>query len=380
MLKRTPLFSTHQVLGARLIEFGGWEMPVQYSGIVQEHRAVRNAAGLFDICHMGEVKCSGPSAEAFLNKLLTNNVANLSVGQGQYTIMCTPEGGTVDDLYVYRVADQEYLLVINASRTNADLEWIQHHHQSRPEGQDCSLENLSEVMGALALQGPRSPECIQGVFPYPSTGGSQVQKVTELRKNQVASFDFPDTLGFYVGRTGYTGEDGFEIIGPGAHMEKVWLKFMEQGKSSGLVPAGLGARDTLRMEVCYPLYGHELDEGTSPVEAGLNFAIAMDKPDFIGKEILEQQKKEGPLKKLVAFQLTGKTAPPRSHYPIYESAEGGEPLGEVTSGTQSPSLGVGIGMGFVKTHHAKAGNTIQIEVRGRRVPAVIVRKPIYKKS
>jgi len=377
-MKRTPLYAAHQKLGGKLIEFGGWEMPVQYTSITDEHLAVRKAAGLFDISHMGEVLISGTGAEAFLNGTLTNDVRKLVAGQGQYTLMCNERGGVMDDLYVYRLAALEYLLIINASRIEADVAWLERQLAAFPRRSEPKLENTSDATGALAVQGPRVVEFIGGCFPGPSTGGTSVARVTDLKKNEVASFSYAGDR-IWIGRTGYTGEDGFEVVAPGHLIEAIWNQLLAAGQPHGLKPAGLGARDTLRTEVCYPLYGHELDENTTPIEAGLGFFVALDKGEFIGRSVLAEQKAKGPGKKLVAFKMTDRSAPPRPHYAIWSAGPGGTKLGEVVSGTQSPSLGIGIGMGYLPAAFAKVNTPIEIEIRGKRAPAVLVPKPIYRK-
>jgi len=380
ILKRTPLFAAHQRLGGRLIEFGGWEMPVQYSSIVDEHLAVRRAGGLFDTCHMGEVSFTGPGALEFLNHLLTNNAAKLAVGQGQYTLMCNERGGVVDDLYAYRIGEQEFLLIINASRIDADVPWMEQQLATWPQRSRVRLQNQSDALGAVALQGPRVRVFIDDVFPGPfgAKSGMKVAKASELKKNEITSTEFAGQL-VWVGCTGYTGEDGFEIIAPAGIIEEVWNKLLATGHAHCLQPAGLGARDTLRTEVCYPLYGHELDENTTPIEAGVGFFVALDKGPFIGRETLAAQKANGTSKKCVAFKMTDKSAPPRPHYPIWSTGPSAASIGEVVSGTQSPSLNAGIGLGYVPPEFAKAGSLIEIEIRGRRSPAVVVAKPIYKK-
>ncbi|HEV2394346.1 MAG TPA: glycine cleavage system aminomethyltransferase GcvT [Verrucomicrobiae bacterium] len=378
-MRRTPLFNAHQRLGGKLIEFGGWEMPVQYTSITDEHLAVRNAAGLFDISHMGEVRLKGPGAAGFLNHVLTNDITKLRTGQGQYTLMCNDRGGTIDDLYAYRLAENEYLLIINASRIEADVAWLKKEWSLFPQSQGTVLENISDQTGALALQGPRVAHFVDRCFSGPSHGGTAAQKVTDLAKNQIAAFDF-EGREVWVSRTGYTGEDGFEVVAPAGFIEAVWNNLLAAGKSCGLKPAGLGARDTLRTEVCYPLYGHELDEHTTPIEAGLSFFVALDKGQFIARTVLAEQKAIGATRKLVAFKMTDKSPPPRPHYPIWSAGPNSARLGEVASGTQSPSLGVGIGLGFVPAHLAKAQAPIEIEIRGKRFPAVIVPKPIYRKT
>jgi aminomethyltransferase len=370
-LKRTPLFAVHQKAGARLVPFGGWEMPVQYSSIVDEHLAVRRAAGLFDISHMGEVRVSGAGAADYLNRLLTNDIRKLPAGGGQYTLMCNERGGVIDDLYAYRFGEQDYLLVINASRIDDDYAWMQ---KQSAAASGVKLENASDRFGAIALQGPKTRDFITACFPGPALSGTMVRHAEELKKNQVAAFEFR-MADVYVARTGYTGEDGFEIIAAAELMEDLWMHVMAEGHPHCIQPAGLGARDTLRTEACYPLYGHELDENTTPIEAGLGFFVALDKGDFIGRSLLADQKEKGPPRKCVAFKMTGKSAPPRPHYPIWI---GNENVGEVTSGTQSPSLNAGIGLGYVPSAHAKPGARLEIEIRGKRAPAEIVPKPIYR--
>jgi len=370
-LKRTPLFSVHQKAGARLVPFGGWEMPVQYSSIVDEHLAVRRAAGLFDISHMGEVRVSGAGAADYLNHLLTNDIRKLPVGGGQYTLMCNERGGVIDDLYAYRIGNEEYLLVINASRIDDDVAWMQ---KQAATGSGVKLTNASYAFGALALQGPRTPEFINACFAGAARSGTAVGSADQLKKNQVGEFQFRGHP-LYVARTGYTGEDGFEIIAAAQLMEDLWAHIMAQGHAFCLQPAGLGARDTLRTEACYPLYGHELDESTTPIEAGIGFFVALDKGDFTGRGALAEQKTKGVARKCVAFKMTDKSAPPRPHYPIWIE---NQKVGEVTSGTQSPSLNLGIGLGYIPSDFAKPATKIEIEIRGKRAPAEIVPKPIYR--
>jgi aminomethyltransferase len=375
MLKRTPLFAAHQKLNGKLIEFGGWEMPVQYTSIVDEHQAVRTAAGLFDISHMGEVKIQGPGAEGFLNATLTNDVRKLAAGQGQYTLMCNENGGVIDDLYLYKLGLEDYLAIINASRIDDDVAWLKNRVSSFS---NVKLENISESVGAVAVQGPRVVEFINQAFPGPASAGTLVKQPAELKKNEAARFDF-EGAHIWVARTGYTGEDGFEVVAPAAKIEALWNRVMEKGRACGLKPAGLGARDTLRTEVCYPLYGHELDVNTTPIEAGVGFFVALDKGDFTGRAVLAEQKVKGANKKLVAFKMTGKTAPPRPQYPIWSTGPEAARIGEVVSGTQSPTLGLGIGLGYVPPQLAKVETPLEIEIRGKRAPAVIVPKPFYRK-
>lgn len=373
-LKRTPLFESHQKLGGKLIEFGGWEMPVQYSSIVDEHQCVRRAAGIFDICHMGEVLVNGAGAEAFLNKTLTNDVRKLAVGGGQYSQMCNPAGGTIDDLYVYRLGAEEYLLIINASRIDDDVAWLQ--AREKEAGGGFTLKNVSDQFGAIAIQGPRVVQFIDDLLPGKSEAGTTGVAASELKKNQIGAWPFAGQQ-IWVARTGYTGEDGYEIVAPASIIEQVWTKTLATGHTACIQPCGLGARDTLRTEVCFPLYGHELDEQTSPIEAGLGFFVSFDKGDFVGREALLKQKESGVAKKSVAFKMTEKSAPPRPGYAIFS---GETKLGPVVSGTQSPSLSNGIGMGFVPPDAAVVGAAIQIEIRGKKYAAEIVKKPFYRKA
>src|SRR5665213_3626485 len=374
MLKRTALFSAHQSLGAKLIDFGGWEMPVQYTSITDEHLAVRNAAGIFDISHMGEVTVSGAAAAEFLNQLLTNDIKKLTPGLGQYTLMCNERGTVIDDLYAYRLCGDVYFLIINASRIEADVSWIQAQADKFPRRSELTLTDASHNYAAAA-QGPRVKEFINDVISSASISAMRVARVTDLKKNEIGGFKF-ENQSVLVSRTGYTGEDGFEITGSDDMIRHVWNKVLELGQPFGLKPAGLGARDTLRTEACYPLYGHEFDENTTPIEAGVGSFVAFDKGNFSGRSILAQQKANGVNKKLAAFKMTDKSAPPRPHYPIWEN---GVAVGEVVSGTQSPSLNLGIGMGYIPPELTKPDTKIEIEIRGKRFAAVVVPKPIYRK-
>jgi aminomethyltransferase len=377
MLKRTALYATHQKLGGKLIEFGGWEMPVQYTSIMDEHQAVRTAAGIFDISHMGEVTVSGAAATEFLNHVLTNDIRKLAPGQGQYTLMCNERGGVIDDLYAYQLSDGVYFLVINASRIPNDVAWLQARAQEfKQRGLDLDLTDASHNYSAVAVQGPRVKEFINDCIPGAAISAKRVACVTDLKKNEIGGFPFNKGC-VLVSRTGYTGEDGFEVMGEGAAIQRIWDTVLAKGAACGAKPCGLGARDTLRTEVCYPLYGHELDEHTTPIEAGVGFFVSLDKGNFVGRNVLVEQKAHGTQKKCVAFKMTEKSAPPRPGYPIWAN---GSSVGQVVSGTQSPSLNVGIGLGYVPTEFAKPGTVLEIETRGRRSAAVVVPKPIFKKS
>jgi aminomethyltransferase len=377
-MKRTPLFAAHQKLGAKLIDFGGWEMPVYYTSITDEHLAVRQAAGIFDISHMGEVTVSGAGAGVFLNHILTNNIRKLSPGHGQYTLMCNDRGGVIDDLYAYQLSADVFLLVINATRTEVDVAWIQAQAAHFRRQNELRLTDASHHYAAVAIQGPRVVEFIESCLPGPSSSCRRAERVTELAKNQIGGFMWGGAT-VLVSRTGYTGEDGFEILGRDDSILGLWNALLAAGAAYGLKPCGLGARDTLRTEVCFPLYGHELDEATTPLEAGLGAFVALDKGDFIGRSVLVAQKEKGVARKCAAFKMTGKSAPPRPHYPVWSTGPAAGKIGEVTSGTQSPSLGIGIGMVYVPPQFARAGAGLEIEIRGQRHPAVVVSKPIYRK-
>jgi len=367
MLQRTPLYAAHQRAGGKLIEFGGWEMPVQYSTITDEHLCVRRAAGIFDISHMGEVLVSGIAAEAFLNTTLTNDIRKLAAGTGQYTLMCNERGGVIDDLYAYCTGPADYLLIINASRITEDVAWLEKQHAAFPQRDQVSLKNVSDITAAVAIQGPNTPGLLDQLFPD--------AKPSALKKNQINCCKFAGTQ-VAVARTGYSGEDGFEVVAPAGVIESLWDTALKLGHQFCLQPCGLGARDTLRTEMCYPLYGHELDENTTPIEAGLGFFVALDKGDFVGRAALAEQKANGTANKLAAFKMTDKSPPPRPHYAIFVN---GQKVGDVVSGTQSPSLNIGIGMGYVPPALAVVGTKLEIEIRGRRFAAEVVKKPIYKK-
>lgn len=374
MPKRTALYETHIAAGARVIEFGGWDMPVQYSGIVDEHHTVRNAVGIFDISHMGEVFVRGTAATAFLNKVLTNDASVLGVGQGQYSLMCQSNGGVIDDLYVFRVAAEEFLLIINASRIDADLQWLNSCWVGFEARDRVEVQNQSDVLSAVAVQGPNAVRFIDACCDAGSWGG---KRPSELVKNEILRAAF-ESQPVYISRTGYTGEDGFELVAPNALIAGLWRRCLEAGAAHGIKPAGLGARDTLRTEACYPLYGHELNDTVTPVEAGLSFFVNFNKGEFNGRAVLWQQKTEGASRKSVAFRMTEKSAPPRQLYRVLD--EQGNPVGEVTSGTQSPTLSAGVGMALVPPSLSAPGTRLSIEIRGKSYPAVTCRKPLYKRT
>jgi len=345
-----------------MVPFGGWLMPVQYTSILEEHQTVRNKVGVFDISHMGEITANGPRAGEWLNTLLTNNISRLEVGSGQYTLLLNETAGIIDDLIVYRIALEEFLLVVNASRIDDDFDWLRSHLAS-----GVQLQNRSEEYAALAIQGPRTVDLFQALF------GTERQPPAH---NQIAQFDLGDVK-LWVARTGYTGEDGVEIFLPAERAARVWKDVLATGGPLGIRACGLGSRDTLRLEMCYPLNGSDLSTERNPIEAGLGFFVDLDKPNFTGREELLRIKKDGPRRRLIPFRMKGKGPPPRPHYAVWHD---GEAIGEVTSGTLSPSLNYGIGMAYVSTQHAKSGNELEIEIRSQKFIATIEKKPLYKKS
>jgi aminomethyltransferase len=340
-------------------------MPVQYpSGILAEHRAVRTAAGVFDISHMGQLVAGGPGAKTWLNTLFTNNLDRIGAGQSQYGFFLNAAGGVIDDLIIYEYAAGEFLLVVNASKIAEDLAWLESHIAP-----GVQLSDRSDRFGALAIQGPRSPEVFAAFFG-PDAACPERFEIRVIER---------DGLSFFVARTGYTGEDGFEWFFPARASEVVWDELLEKGAPFGLIPCGLGARDSLRLEVCYPLNGLDLSPERTPLEAGLGTFVDLTKEVFIGRDPLLQIKETGgPSCKLAAFRMTGKSPPPRPHYAVY-SADGAERLGETTSGGLSPSLDAGIGMAYLPAEQARPGEAIQIDIRGRRFDAVVEKKPLYKK-
>jgi aminomethyltransferase len=360
--KTTPLFEEHRRLGAKIIPFGGWLMPVQYTSITDEHQAVRNNVGVFDISHMGQLIASGAATAEWLNRMLTNNVEKLEVGAGQYTFLLNQNGGIIDDLIVYRIEPEKFLLVVNASRTDEDFAWLQAHILP-----DVKLQNRSDEYAGVAIQGPRVAELFRQLlgngFELPA-------------RNRIAEVEF-NVMSLAIARTGYTGEDGVEVFFQSKYAPAFWTTVLEKGKSLGIRPCGLGARDTLRLEMCYPLNGNDLTPEHNPLEAGLGFFVDLTKPNFTGREVLAQAKEEGLKRRLVPFRMQGKGPPPRPHYSLFRDDER---LGEVNSGTLSPSLGYGIGMAYLPAEHAKIGTNLQVEIRGQKFPAVIEKKPLYKKA
>ncbi len=361
-LKRTAFYDTHVGLGAKIVEFGGFEMPVQYTGIIEEHRRVRESVGIFDVSHMGEVYVTGKDALAFVQKITVNDASKLSKGRVQYSAMCYSDGGIVDDLLVYYLDDECFMLVINASNIQKDFEWMQQNVSGK-----VKLENRSDAISLLAIQGPNSL--------------ATLQKLTAVDLSAIPYYHFTEGklagVEMIISRTGYTGELGFEIYFPSDKTtgKKVWDAIMDAGKEFNVGPAGLGARDTLRLEMGFCLYGNDIDQTTHPLEAGLGWITKLDKCDFNGKTVIAKAKAEGLNRKLVGFTLSEK-AFPRHGYAIHSN---GEKIGDVTSGTFSPILDKGIGMGYIPLKYSKAGTNLSIMIRNREVPATVTGLPFIKK-
>ncbi|WP_449536924.1 glycine cleavage system aminomethyltransferase GcvT [Ferdinandcohnia sp. Marseille-Q9671] len=361
-LKRTPLFQEYQNHGAKTIDFGGWDLPVQFSSIKEEHEAVRTKAGLFDVSHMGEIDVKGKDSLAYLQKMMTNDVALLKDGATQYTAMCYEDGGTVDDLLIYKKSDDHYLLVVNASNTDKDFDWLKQHVFG-----DVEVVNISNEIGQLALQGP--------------VAEAVLQKLTATDLSEITFFKFKDDVEIagkktLVSRTGYTGEDGFEVYCQAEDAAFLWNAILEAGELEGVLPCGLGARDTLRFEANLALYGQELSKDITPIEAGIGFAVKPNKEaDFFGKAALKQQKKEGAPRKIVGIEMIDKGIPRHG----YEVFVGDEQVGEVTTGTQSPTLQKNIGLVLMKKEYAELGTEVEVQVRKKRLKAVVVATPFYKR-
>lgn len=361
-LKRTPLFPVYEKYGAKLMEFGGWEMPVQFSSIIEEHNAVRSSAGLFDVSHMGEIRIEGAEAENFLQYIATNDITKLVDGQVQYTFMCYPNGGVVDDLLVCKFSSESYLLVVNASNIEKDYEWIQKH----VHGKGVHVENISDSTALLALQGPLAESILQQFTDFPLAD----MKFYSFKQIQVSGVEA------VVSRTGYTGEDGFEIyVSPDAVVE-LWEQLMEKGADEGLKPCGLGARDTLRFEAGLPLYGHELSDTITPLEAGLGFFVDLNGSDFIGRDSLLAQKYAGIQRKVIGFEMIDRGIP-RAGFKI---VKGEQEIGYVTSGSYSPTLEKNLGMALVKAEFSDVGTEFEVLRGERRLRARIIPKPFYKKQ
>jgi aminomethyltransferase len=350
-LRRTPLYDEHKRLNARMVPFGGWDMPVQYAGILDESRAVRTAVGLFDISHMGRVGVSGPGALGFLQLVTSNDVSALGPGQAQYSLLTNPAGGVIDDIIVYRLGEGDFLVVINASNTSKDLAWF-----AENAAEDVEIQDRTAETAMIAVQGPRAPELVDSLTEDNLAGLDRFEHKQGRIGESAATFC----------RTGYTGEDGFEVIVPKAAAASLWRTLVDAGG----VPCGLGARDALRIEAGYPLYGHEIDDSTTPVEAGLMWVVKPEKGDFIGCEQIAAVKEKGPGRKLVGITLQERIVP-RQGYNLYA---GEEAVGTVTSGVFSPMRSLGLGMAYVKVPHHKSGSELTVDIRGKNYPVTVVPK------
>jgi aminomethyltransferase len=362
-LRKTPLNAVHRELSAKMVDFGGWDMPVEYSGLIGEHLAVRQAAGLFDVSHMGEFELEGPGALAFLQRVTSNDAAKLAIGQAQYSALPLPTGAPADDVILYRRGDAHYLMVVNASNVEKDLAWLRGQ-----EPADCELVDRSDAYALLALQGPRAQEILQ--------------TLTAVDLPKLRYYHFADgTVGgvpLTIARTGYTGEDGFELFVAPEHAPDLWKALTAAGAEKGLLPAGLGARDTLRLEAKMCLYGNDMDETTTLVEAGLGWIVSLSdaKGDFPGRSVLAAQKQAGTERKLVGFEMTGRGIARHG----YAALAGGDTVGAVTSGTYAPYLQKNIGLVYLPAARAAVGTEFDVEIRGRRVPARVVPTPFYKRA
>lgn len=359
-LRKTCLHDKHVALGAQMSPFGGFDMPIQYAGIVEEHNAVRNACGVFDVSHMGEVTVKGPEAEKYVNHIFSNNVAGLADGAILYGMMLNHQGGVVDDLLVYKRGDNDFLLVINASNIAKDVDWI----ETQAKGYDVEIKNISDEIGEIAVQGPEAE--------------AAVEEILDIRCKELAFYTFTETTyegkHLLVSRTGYTGEDGFEIYSDHETIRNLWDKLMASGK---VAPCGLGCRDTLRFEVGLPLYGDELADDITPVEACLSMFVKLDKPEFIGKEVIERQKAEGAPRKLVGLELMDR-AIPRHGYEVLNADD--EVIGYVTTGYRGISVDKSIAAALIQTPYAVKDNELKIRIRRKTFPAKVVAKKFYKKS
>ncbi len=355
-LKRTPLYEIHVKAGARMVPFGGWEMPVQYRGIIEEHRTVRSAVGLFDVSHMGEFEVEGPAALPVLQRLTTNDVAALAVGQVQYSLLCYPHGGIVDDLTLYRLGPDRFMMTVNAANIDKDWAWVTQH------GAEARWRNVSAETALIAVQGPHA-ERLVGRLGFDATALGYYRFV-------------PGTVAgvrALVSRTGYTGEDGFELYVPAGEAVRLWSALMEAGAPDGVAPIGLGARDTLRLEMRYALYGNDIDETTNPIEAGLGWVVKAGKGDFIGREAIERARAEGPRRKLVGLELVERAVARHGHPVVLD----GRPIGVVTSGSYGPSVDRSIALAYVETPHAAVGTELAVEIRGQARAARVVRTPFH---
>lgn len=364
-LNKTPLYDYYRENNVKLIDFGGWSLPVQFTSIKEEHEAVRTKAGLFDVSHMGEILIEGKNATAYLDYLLSNNVASLQKNQAQYNAMCYPNGGTIDDLIIFKLSEERYLMTPNAANTDKVWKWMNQHLKDT-----ISLKNLSTQMGLLALQGPSA----ESILSKLTTADLSTLKPYHFLPEQTVS----TISNVLIARTGYTGEDGFELYATTNHIENLWESLVKVGEEAGLQPCGLGARDTLRLEAGLSLYGHELSDETTPLEGGIGFAVKTKKKvSFIGQESLAEQRQEGLDRRISGIELLEKGIA-RENYPIY--SENGEEIGVVTSGTKSPTLNKSIGLALIQTEYTTLETKIYVGVRKKKIAAQIIETPFYKRS
>ncbi|MDE3226777.1 MAG: glycine cleavage system aminomethyltransferase GcvT [Nitrospirota bacterium] len=361
-MKRTPLYERHVAAGAKLVDFAGWEMPIQYSGVIDEYQTVRTAAGLFDVSHMGRFTVEGRDVLTFLQHVTTNNVGPLAVGAAQYSMVCNQTGGIKDDIFIYRLAATRFLLCVNASNREKIFSWF---CAKAPQG-DVRLSDESDELAQIALQGPRSPQVLRAICPAAADS---------LKPRHCLETDVLRTHGI-VSRTGYTGEVGYELYLPSSSAKPVWDALMKAGAPVGIKPCGLGSRDLLRLEVGYLLYGNDIDEQTTPLEASAAFAVDFTKGEFIGSQALHEQRAKGPAKRLVGFELIEKGVPRHGMKILAD----GQDIGLVSSGNLSPRLQKGIGLGYVPAKLSEPGTPIQIDIRGRVHPAVVVKLPFYQRT
>lgn len=363
-LRHTPFFEAHVASGARMIDFGGWEMPIQYTGIIEEHLAVRRSVGLFDVSHMGEIRVRGPRALGALEHMVSNRVADVPVGGSQYAALMNEHGGMVDDLFIYRLAAEDYLVCVNAANCAKDYAWFTAHNPL-----DAEMEDQSDAWAQVAVQGRNAPALVQSLCSVDLSG---------VGRGGIVAGDFAGVEGCLLARTGYTGEDGFEVFIPAEAALPTWSRIVAAGAGVGLVCVGLGARDTLRLEVRNLLYGNDMNDDTTPLEAGIGWVVKLDKGPFIGRDVLIAQKEAGPPRRQVGLVVDGRIA--RPHCPILNQKA--EVVGEVTSGTRSPSLGTNVAMGYVKAAdgNAKPGAQLFVDVRGKVAPATVVKGPFYTRD
>ncbi len=364
-MKRTPLYEAHVTAAAKLVDFAGWEMPIQYTGVIDEYQAVRQAAGLFDVSHMGRISIQGSDAVAYLQHVTTNDVSALQPLQSQYSMVCNPDGGIKDDVFVYKLNPDDFLLCVNASNRAKVAAWFDHEARKFA---GVKIEDRSDSLAQLALQGPHSREILIKL------GVPQVESLKARHGLQTMLGD----RSMLVTRTGYTGELGYELYLPISDAPAIWARLMAQGGPAGLKPAGLGSRDLLRLEMAYLLYGNDISEDTTPLEAGAGWVVSFDKGEFVGREALQRQKEHGVPRRLVAFELLEKGVP-RHGFKIVTSNGRPETVGEVTSGNFSPLLQRGIGLAYVRTDEHPDDGSLAVDIRGKRVPAKVVKPPFYKR-